>query len=86
MKFNMERIQKDPDREYRIRDEAIVDAYGEEERAMGWYYYIDDKLYCPFKAKCIRKHSISPLQEGEEVEIQRMAPLEECTKRNLCQN
>ena len=24
--------------------EAVVDAHGSSERAMGWYYYLDDKL------------------------------------------
>ncbi len=32
----MTRIQEDPEREDRIENEAIVDAYGEEERAMGY--------------------------------------------------
>ena len=32
----MTRIQEDPDREYRIQTEAVVDAYGEDERAMGY--------------------------------------------------
>jgi hypothetical protein len=27
----------------------IVDAYNEEEQAMGWYYYLDGKLNFPFK-------------------------------------
>ncbi len=48
MEHNMERIPEDSDREYRIHDEAVVDAYGEEER--------------------------------EEVEIQGMAPEDECMK------
>jgi len=30
----MKRIQEDPDRENRIQNEAVVDAYGEEEQAM----------------------------------------------------
>lgn len=33
----MSRIEKDPEREERIRDEAIVDANGPEEQALGWY-------------------------------------------------
>jgi hypothetical protein len=48
MEHNMERIPEDSDREYRIHDEAVVDAYGE--------------------------------KEGEEVEIQGMAPEDECMK------
>jgi hypothetical protein len=46
----------------------------------GGYYYIEDKLDCPFNARCISKRIISPLEEGEEVEVQGMAPEEECTK------
>jgi len=33
---NMTRIQEDPEREDRIENKAVVDAYGEEERAMGY--------------------------------------------------
>ncbi|MCB0578444.1 MAG: hypothetical protein KDD10_03935 [Phaeodactylibacter sp.] len=29
----------DPEREERIRDEIIVDAYGDEEVISSWYYY-----------------------------------------------
>lgn len=76
----MARIPEEPDREHRIHYEAVVDAYGEEERAMGWYYYIEDKLHCPLNAKCISKRRTSPLEEGEEVEIQGMAPEGECMK------
>jgi hypothetical protein len=34
----MPRIEKDSEREDRIAMEAIVDANGREEQAMGWYY------------------------------------------------
>lgn len=34
----MAALKKDEAREYRITMEAVVDAYGPEERAMGWYY------------------------------------------------
>ena len=40
--------KRDPVRERRIVDEIIVDAYGPEEQAMGWYYYLDDQLNFPF--------------------------------------
>ena len=36
-------------RDARIVNEIIVDAYGEAEQTMGWYYYLDDKLVVPFK-------------------------------------
>ena len=49
--------KKDPIREDRIHDQAIVDAYGPEEQAMSWYYYLDDKIRFPFQAKCIAPKS-----------------------------
>ena len=40
----------DPTREHRILYEVIVDAYDEEEQAMGWYYYMADNLEFPIEA------------------------------------
>jgi len=74
----MERIEEDKDREYRIDMEAVVDAYDEEERAMGWYYYLDDKINFPFKAKFIKEKRTSPLKQEEVVEVTGMAPADEC--------
>lgn len=45
---------------------------------MGWYYYLDDKLDVPFRAKCIAARSISPLKKGEEVEVLSLAKDEDC--------
>jgi hypothetical protein len=64
----MSRIPKDPARERRIDNEAIVDTYGKEERAMGWYCYLEGKLRFPFRARCVDEKRTSPLQVGEEVE------------------
>jgi len=58
--------------------EVVVDAYGPEERAMGWYYYLDDRLSFPFKAHCARERTTSPLRIGEEVVVDRLAPENEC--------
>lgn len=74
----MARIEKDEAREERIHMEIIVDAYGPEEQAMGWYYYLDDMLNFPFLARCIKKRTTSPLQEGDEVEVLGMASEDEC--------
>lgn len=74
----MSHMKKDKIREHRIDMEIIVDAYDEEERAMGWYYYLEDNLAFPFKAKCTAKRNISPLKVGEIVEVTGMAPEEEC--------
>jgi len=65
----MARVETDEVREERIIFEAIVDANGPEEQAMGWYYYLDDKISTPFKAKCITERTISPLEVNEEVEV-----------------
>lgn len=74
----MVEVEKDEAREYRISMEVIVDAYGAVEQAMGWYYYLDDKITFPFLARCSRTVAISPLREGEQVTAVRMAPEDEC--------
>jgi hypothetical protein len=57
---------------------CIVDAYGPEEQAMGWYYYLEEKLQFPFTAVCSAKRAISPLQIKDEVDVLGMAPEDEC--------
>lgn len=74
----MSKTKKNSERENRIAEEIIVDAYGPEEQAMGWYYYLEDKLHFPFLTKCIAERAISPLRKGDEVEIVGMADEEEC--------
>jgi hypothetical protein len=69
----------DKQREHRIEMEIVVDAYCEDERAMGWYYYLDDKLRFPFTATCIAKRAISPLRVGDEVEVIGMPGEEKCS-------
>jgi hypothetical protein len=75
----MAKVEVDDVREHRIDMEIVVDAYDEEERAMGWYYYLEDKLQVPFKAQCMAERRTSPLKEGEEVTVQRMASEDECS-------
>ena len=74
----MTKAKKNAERERRIENEIIVDAYGPEEQAMGWYYYLEGKLHFPFTATCIAERAISPMRKGDEVEIVRMASEEEC--------
>jgi hypothetical protein len=69
---------RDEEREQRISMEIIVDAYGPEEQAMGWYYSLEDRLGFPFLARCVADRAISPLRVGNEVEVVGMAPEEEC--------
>ena len=79
----MAKPERDPLREARIQDEATVDAYGPEEQAMGWYYYLERKIRFPFQAKCIAAKAVSPLLEGESVEVRGMAPEEACASDML---
>jgi hypothetical protein len=72
--------KRDEGREERITMEIVVDAYNEGERAMGWYYYLEDKLNFPFLTRCINERAISPLRVGDEVEVVGMAPENECER------
>jgi len=74
----MPKARRNPRREERITDEIIVDAYGPEEQAMGWYCYLEGKLHFPFRARCVSRRAISPLNTDDEVEIVGMAPEDEC--------
>jgi hypothetical protein len=71
-------VKQDKARENRIAMEAVVDAYNENERAMGWYYYLEGRLKIPFKARCRTKRPMSPLKVGEMVDVLGMVPEDEC--------
>jgi hypothetical protein len=75
-----ERPKNDEARKERIESEIVVDANNEEERAMGWFNYLDEKLKVPFLAKCVEKRAISPLEVGEEIEVIEMGPENECAR------
>lgn len=47
------KLRKTRIREERIHNEVIVDAYGPEEQALGWYYYLENKIQFPFSARCM---------------------------------
>jgi Calcium binding len=79
----MSRVRENKARERRIEMQAVVDAYNESERAMGWYYYLEERLKFPFKARCKSKRAVSPLRIGEEVNVLAMAPEEECESEML---
>jgi hypothetical protein len=80
----MKRPKRDPVREDRIHNEAIVDARPEEQ-AMGWYYYLEGKISFPFRARCLAAHAVSPLRKGETVEVLRMAVEDVCERDMLVQ-
>jgi hypothetical protein len=69
---------RDEFREERISMEIVVDALDEAERAMGWYYYLEENLHFPFLTRCVKERAISPLLVGDEIEVVGMAPEEEC--------
>jgi hypothetical protein len=74
----MTKIERDEERERRIEDEVVVDAYGPEEQALGWYYYLEEKITFPLSARCIEVRRISPLKKGEKVSVVGMAPEDDC--------
>jgi len=76
--FGRPEIETDEVRERRITMEAVVDAYNEQERAIGWYYYLERRLDFPFLARCATRRSTSPLKVGDGVEVIGMAPVEDC--------
>jgi hypothetical protein len=70
--------KREPEREERITREIVVDCYDRHERAMGWFYYLEDQLRFPFTATCIVERAISPLRVKDEVDVNGMAPEDEC--------
>jgi len=57
----MGKSKKDPVREERIQNEIIVDAYGPEEQALGWYYSLENQITFPFRARCTASRVVSLL-------------------------
>src|SRR5438132_11142629 len=70
--------KRDEAREDRIHMEIIVDAYGPEEQAMSWYYYLQEQLQFPFTAGCVAKRSSSPLHVKDKAEVIDMPSEDEC--------
>ena len=73
------RPKRDDQREQRIEMEIVVDAHDADERAMGWYYNLEDQIQFPLTATCIAKRAISPLRVDDEVEVIGMPGEEECS-------
>jgi hypothetical protein len=72
--------KRDEEREERIEMEIVVDAHGEEERAMGWYCYLEDTLHFPFPDPLHQRAGDLPLRVGDEVEVDGMAPEDDCER------
>jgi hypothetical protein len=69
---------EDADREERILMEVVVDAYGSQERAMGWYYYLADRIIFPFYAECVTADKRSPIELGKQVAVLQMSGEDYC--------
>jgi len=85
LEAEMSRIEKDEIREERIMNEIMVDAYGEEEHAMSWYYYLDEVMSFPYKAECNTERNTSPLRKGEKVKVLGMSHIDDCMKEMFVQ-
>ncbi len=69
---------EEPDREDRIISDIVVDAYGEEERALSWYYYLQDAMQFPVAAICTERDATSPLRVGQAVQVLSMSDADDC--------
>jgi len=74
----MARRRRDSDFDQRLDWEIIVDANGPEEQALGWYYYLENHLRFPFRARCKSERPTSPLRVGEAVEVRGMPAEDVC--------
>lgn len=74
----MPRRRRDDDFDQRLEMEIIVDANGPEEQALGWYYYLEEHLRFPFRARCVAERPTSPLGVGDVVDILGMPAEEVC--------
>lgn len=79
----MARVPPDERREERIAMEIIVDAYGPEEQAAGWYAYLTDHLHFPFTAHCLAQRAISPLRSATRWKSWRWRPKRSASTRCL---
>ena len=58
MEVVLSKDKRDAEREERITMEVVVDAYDAGERALGWYYYLEEQLCFPFTATCLARRDI----------------------------
>ena len=74
----MAKAKRNQQRERRIELEIVPDAHDAEERAMGWYSYLEERLRFPFTGRCSAPRAISPLGKGQEAEAVGLVPAQEC--------
>lgn len=69
-------IEKDEEREERIRMEIVVDAYEQHERVLGWYTSLQETIRFPFQARCVEERQVSPLEVGENAQVVELSSVE----------
>jgi len=74
----LKRSEKNEELEEAIFMEAVVDAYNEVEQAMGWYYFLEDRLNFPFTAKCREEKRTNRVKKDQIYQVVGMADTEEC--------
>jgi Calcium binding len=67
----------------RLSLEIIPDAYGPEEQALSWYYYLGEHLQFPFEVECVSDRATSPLRIGDKVDVVGMPTEEDCEHEML---
>ena len=60
-----------------------MDAYDASERALSWYYYLEEKLKFPFAAECILHFPVLNLKKGQRVSVLSLAPEDYCTAKMM---
>ncbi|BAC90901.1 calcium-binding protein [Gloeobacter violaceus] len=68
----------DEEREHRITMQIVVDAYGPEEQAMGWYCYLENTLQFPFSAWYVDRRPRTGGDTKREVQVIGLADSEKC--------
>jgi calcium binding protein len=66
------------DFDQRLWTEIIVDAFGPEEQALSWYYYLAEHLRFPFQARCVAGRATTTLRVGDKVEVRGMPAQDVC--------
>jgi hypothetical protein len=78
------RTRADDDEFYRLLSlEIIRDAYRPAERALSWYYYLEEHLEFPFEAECITDRATSPLRIDDKVDVVGVPTEEDCEEGML---
>jgi Calcium binding len=77
--------QPDDDFDRRLSFEIMPDAYGPEEQALSWYYYLEEHLGFPFQARCVKERATSPLRVDDKVDVVGM-PTEEVCEHDMFVN